>query len=139
MQNITSANAVIVLTCEDLYAAGIQLQQFSADQSISQNDDTIGASRMGVDGHMSVGYTPSIKEVTISFEPSSPSVEVFDNIYKENVRRMNALELGLTVYDPATGKTITYSGGALISWKILPDHKQVLDPISAVMHFEKVS
>lgn len=136
MNNITSANAVIVLTCEDLYPNGVQLQQFSADQSISQNDDEIASTRMGVDGHMAAGYIPSIKTVTISLEPSSPSVEVFDTIYKASQSNMAAYELTLTVYTPATGKTLTYSGGVLKNWKLLPDHKQVLDPITATMDFE---
>lgn len=138
MNDITSANSVLVLSSSDLYPAGVQLQQFSADSSISQADEEIASDRMGVDGHMAAGWIPAIKSVTIALEPSSPSVEVFDVIYKASQANRRTYSLNLTVNVPSLGKTVTYKNGVLKNWKLLPDHQQVLGPISAVIDFESV-
>lgn len=138
MNDITSANSVLVLTSNDLYPAGVQLQQFSADSSISQADEEIASDRMGVDGHMAAGWIPAIKAVTIALEPSSPSVEVFDTIYKASQANRRTYSLNLTVNVPSIGKTVTYKNGILKNWKLLPDHQQVLGPINAVIDFESV-
>lgn len=138
MNNITSATSTLILIVNTLFPAGVKLQQFSADQSISQGDEELAVDRMGVDGYMSAGWVPTIKTVTISFEPSSPSVLIFDALYKASQANRKLYELTLIVNIPATGKTLTYTGGVLKNWKLLPDHKQVLDPISAVIDFETV-
>lgn len=138
MADITSANSIIVLSCEDLYPTGVQLQNFSADQSISEGDEEIASTRMGVDGHMAAGWIPAVKNVTISIEANSPSVDVFDIIYKASQTNRKTYRLTLSVSIPATGKSLTYRNGVLKNWKLLPDHKQVLDPINAVMDFEAV-
>lgn len=136
--NITSATSVIVLACEDLYPTGVQLQQFSADSSVTQGDEEIAQTRMGVDGAMSAGYVPAIKSVTISLEPCSPSCEVLDTIYKAEQTNKKPYKCTLSINIPALGKTLTYKNGVLKGWKILPDHRTVLDPISATFDFESV-
>lgn len=138
MNDITSANSVLILTCEDLYPSGVQLENFSADQLIAQADEELASTRMGVDGYMSAGWIPSIKQVTISIEPSSPTVEVFDTIYKAQAQARTPYRLNLAVTVPSTGKTLTYKEGVLKGWKLLADHKQVLDPIQASIDFESV-
>lgn len=137
MLNITSATSNVVLICAGLKIVA-PLSQFSTDQSISQGDEEIAVTRMGVDGHMAAGWIPTIKNVTISFEPSSPSVAVFDLIYKASAANKKVYEISMIVTVNATGKVLRYTGGVLKQWKLLPDHKQVLDPISAVMDFEAV-
>lgn len=138
MADITSANSVLVLSCDDIYPAGVQLEQFSADQSITQGDEEIASTRIGVDGHMAAGWVPTIKNVTVAIEASSPSVEVFDAIYKASASNRTTYRLTLNVTIPATGKTLTYRNGVLKGWKLLPDHQQTLGPINAVMDFESV-
>lgn len=136
--DITSANSTIVLSCDELYPAGVQLQGFSADQSISQADEEIAVTRMGVDGHMSAGYVPAIKSITISIEPQSPSCEMLDTIYLASQTNRKPYKCTLSVNIPSLGKNLTYSNGILKGWKILPDHKNVLDPINATFDFESV-
>lgn len=136
MNDITSANSVIVLTCEDLYPSGVQLDNFSADSSITQADEEIASTRMGIDGHMSSGWIPSIKSVSVSVEPTSDAATVFDTIYKASQTARAPYTISLTVNVPSIGKTVTYKNGTLKNWKPLPDHRQVLDPQTATMEFE---
>lgn len=136
--NITAANSVIVLSCEELYPAGIQLQNYSADQSITQADEEFAVTRMGVDGSMAAGYVPAIKSVTIAIEPFSPSCEALDTIYRASQSNRRPYKCTLSVTIPGLGKSLTYNNGVLKSWKLSPDNRQTLDPINAVFDFESV-
>ena len=136
-RNITSANAVAILTIDTLYPQGVRLQQFSTDQAIVQAEETIAETRMGVDGNMVAGYTPSIKAVTIQLEPSSPSIVALDTLYRAMKTNKRTYECTLVITLPSLDKILTYSFGVLKTAKPLPDLKKVLDPISYGFDFEK--
>lgn len=138
-RNITSANATIVMTVEELFPSGFQLEQFSTDLALSQGDDTLAETRMGVDGQMVAGFIPSILAVTISLEPSSPSMEQMNTLYKAMKTNMRVYEISLVVDIPSLGKSYTYSGGVLKTGRLVPDIKKVLDPVSYGIDFEKVN
>ena len=57
--DLTSANAVVILSVDELYPNGVQIQGFSTDSSFAVDDATIAEARMGVDGKLSAGYTPA--------------------------------------------------------------------------------
>ena len=137
MNNITSANATAYMVVKDLYPAGFALNNFSTDQAIDEAEDTIAETRMGVDGYMAAGYTPSIKNVTIQFEAASPSVKFLNNLYLASQKNRRTYEVTLVITVPAVGKTYTYTGGVLKTAKALPALKRVLDPVSYGFDFEK--
>lgn len=137
--NITSANSVAIMTVEELYPNGFQLQQFASDSAISQGDMTVAETRMGVDGYMVAGFTPNIKSLTTAFEASSPSIEYINNILQAMEQNRRVYRITLVVTVPSIDKTFTYSGGVLKSGKLLPDIKKVLDPITYGWDFEKVT
>lgn len=136
-RNITSANSVSYMTVDELYPQGFKLEQFSTDAAISQGDDTIAETRMGVDGYMVAGYTPSIKTVTITLEPSSPSIPYFDNIIKASQTNKRVYYCNLIINLPSLGKTINYNYGVLKTGKILPDMQKTLAPIAYTFDFEE--
>lgn len=137
-RNITSADAIAVMTVDSLYPQGFRLEQFSTDAAISQGDDTVSETRMGVDGHMVAGYTPSIKTITITLEPSSPSIPYLDNLYKSMQKNKKTYLCSLIVTVPSLSKVIQYSYGVLKTAKILPDLQKTLAPIAYTFDFEKV-
>lgn len=137
-RNITSANAIAYMTIDSLYPQGFQLQQFSTDAAISQSDDTISETRIGVDGYMVAGYTPSIKTLTITIEPSSPSKEYLDHLYKSMQQNKKTYICNLVITLPSLSKIIQYSYGVLKTAKVLPDMQKTLAPIAYTFDFEKV-
>ena len=50
--DITSANATLILTVENLYPSGVKIEGFSTDSSFAMDDDTIAETHMGVDGKL---------------------------------------------------------------------------------------
>ena len=135
--NITSANAELVLTCDTLYPSGVSLQNFATDQSYASESIQLAETRMGVDGHMAAGYTPVIKTVQIQLEASSPSREVFENIAAASETNKTAYETTLVARIPSIGRIFTWSIGVLHDTMPAPAAKKVLDPTTYVLHFEK--
>lgn len=136
--NITSANASIFLTCEDLYPAGFRVQNFTADLALSTDDATLAEVRMGVDGHLAAGFTPAPLTVTIGLEANSPSRTKFENIASASRLNMKTYECDLLVSIPGIGKTYNFKNGYMTSGHLMPDVKKTLDPTQWKFTFESM-
>lgn len=136
--NITSANAAAVMVIDTLFPVGFSLEAFSTDQSISMGEVTMAETRMGVDGKMAAGFVPSIKNVTISFEPFSSSVAYLEQLALATEANRKTYEVTLIVTVPSIERTYTFTGGVLKTAKTFPDNKKVLDPVSYTFDFEKM-
>lgn len=126
--HITSANSTLILTVEDLYPSGVQLEGFSTDSILTGEDITIAETRMGVDGRLSAGYTPTPKNVTITLETSSPSLEVMVAIYQYMESRKSQPECSMTIDIPDLSQTVSLTQGCLVKARPLPDLKKLLEP-----------
>jgi hypothetical protein len=54
--DITSANAVIMLSSPLIFPAPFQLQKFAVDDIYGTNPLSAGEAMMGVDGHLTAGF-----------------------------------------------------------------------------------
>lgn len=126
--DITSANASLVLTAEEILPSGVALQCFSTDQSFSQSETTVVEDRMGVDGSLAAGWIPAIKTVQVSLEAGSPSTVYLDMLARamENNKRIYACTLVATV--PSIRKIYTWTKGVLKTGTLVNSGKKVLDP-----------
>lgn len=136
-RNITAADAVVTLQCEELFPQGIILEQFSTDATASMGDDTFAETRKGVDGQMVAGYVDGVKTVTVTLEPSSPSVKYLDLLVRASRANKKVYWLTMLISMPALGKVVTFSNGVLKTGKLLPDIQQVLAPIAYTFDFER--
>lgn len=137
--DITSANAVVILTVENLYPNGIQLQNFATDSSFAVDDATLAEARMGVDGHLAAGYTPAPRNVTITLEAGSPNLEQMNNIVENMQLNMAVLKCQMQITIPSRGKEYTLKNGVLLTGHTIPDGKKVLDPTNWAFTFESCS
>lgn len=133
---ITSANATIILTVDELYPAGVQLMNFSADTAADTDENELSQVRMGVDGGMAAGFTPNPYGVTISLEASSPSRKVFQRIRQAMKVNRKIYECSLEIRIPSIGETHRYSHGVMNNAKPMPGVKKVLDPTTAKFSFQ---
>ena len=134
--NITSANAQLYLTVDELYPAGIPLQNFSADSMATSDDMEISQVRMGVDGGMAAGYVANPYAVTITLEASSPSLETMQSILQAMKVNKRTYECSLILVIPATGQVHKWSHGVLTNGNPVPAPKRVLDPTSWKFAFQ---
>lgn len=134
--NITSANAQLYLTVDELYPAGIPLQNFSADSMATSDDMEISQVRMGVDGGMAAGYVPNPYTVTITLEASSPSLETMQSILQAMKINKRTYECSLILVIPAAKQVHKWSHGVLTNGNPVPAPKRVLDPTSWKFAFQ---
>lgn len=139
LENITSANASLVLVVDTIIPAGVQLEHFSTDQAFSLSEVTVVEDRMGVDGHLAAGWIPSIKTVQVSLEAASPSLWFLDMLAR-------AMENNRTIYDctlvatvPSIRKVYTWSKGVLKSGTMVSNAKKVLDPTTWTFDFANLT
>lgn len=137
--DITSANATVIVSVDDLYGAGFELEQFAADSSFAEGEITVAEDRMGVDGQLVAGWIPSIKTVTISLEASSPSYTYLATLYRANEQKRGFYRVSMVISVPSIGKTFTYTDGILKSGTPVPAGKKVLDPTQWVFDFKTLT
>lgn len=83
-KTLTSANASITLTLPIL-PIPIQLQQFSSDDLINQDEITLTEDRMGIDGIKSSGFILNSRVVHITLESTSPSIDNVFNLWIQSM------------------------------------------------------
>lgn len=133
-KDITSANATVVMTG----AFPAVFSNFSADSIWSQENYTFLEHRMGVDGHVAVGYTPVEKEITFSFEANSPTLAILNAMYRAMETLKKPFYSVIVITIPSLGTTYSLTGCYLTSYKILPDGARTLEPVEATFTYEKI-
>ena len=139
MKTITSANAILILTVEELYPSGVQIEKFASDDAFSSDNVAIAEVRMGVDGQLAAGYTPAPIPFKISLEADSDSIEYLRNI--ANNQRLNKTTYSITasISIPALGKEFTLINGILTEVPSILNAKKVLEPTQWGFTFEDVN
>lgn len=134
--NITDADAIIILTIENLYPSGVQLQGFAADTAWTAGDSQVAEARMGVDGKLSAGYTPVPRTITVALEASSPSLEVMRRLVEASQVSRAVFTCHMQITIPAQEKEYQLANGVLQTAHDLSDGKKVLDPSQFTFLFE---
>lgn len=136
--DITSANAEVVLACEELYPSGVRLKQFSVDAGLSADSVDQTEARESLDGFLSAGVIKNPYPTTITLEASSPSVEVMETIRDAMQANNKPYQCTLTVYLPALEKTITFVRGVMTNAPSMPAIARTLQPVAVAFTFERI-
>jgi len=139
MSTITSANSTFYLSVRDLFPIAQKMQGYAADDAFTLAKTDMAETQMGVDGRMSAGWVPAIKQLTFRLQADSPSVDVMDALIaaQDIAREVYFLDAVITL--PATGKIYTLTKGVLKSAHAMPDAKKVLGPQEYELHFEQIT
>jgi hypothetical protein len=128
MGTITSANASVIISIPAVFPVDQILQGFAADDAFAHESFDMTETRMGVDGILSAGYTPNPKRYTITFQPDSPSILIFDTWGAAMEAAKEAFQASMVIAMPSIGKAFNFNVGWLKNFKKLPDAKKVLEP-----------
>lgn len=134
-RNITSADAVVAMN--GVFNA--VFTNFSADGAWDIEPYEFLEHRMGVDGHVAIGFTPVEKSITFHFEANSPTLAVLNAMYQAMERSKTAFDENIVITLKSTGKSYNLSGCYLTSYKILPDGARTLEPVDATFTFETIT
>lgn len=139
MGTITSANASVALTVQGVFGNVPQLLGgFEADDAFTQAAYDVAETRMGVDGILSAGYTPTPKPFAITFKADSPSILVFDTWGLAEAAAKEKFVSGMVIAMPSIGKQFLFNVGWLKNFKALPDAKKVLEGMTYTFDWQDI-
>ncbi len=136
--SITSANANAQLV-NSLFPAGLKFENFAVDNAWTQELIQQIEARMGVDGYISFGYTPSPKPISFQFQPNSPTVDRLDYLVQTQDLMQEAIVSQLVINLKSIKKIVTLTNGACVTNKLLPNGAKVLEPMQYDFIFESVN
>ena len=141
--DITSANSVLTISprVAGLIGAGgaFTVEGFASDDAFMSDAVDVAEAVMGIDGKMSVGYTPYITKQTITLQADSPSVVLFEAIVgaQSTLRQPVFLDAALAL--PAVQKSYVFKLGAMTRVTPFPAGKKVLQPMQYEISWELVT
>lgn len=136
--DITSANAVIMLTAPGVFDLPYQLQQFAADNIYGTDPIVVGESMMGVDGHLTAGFVNNAVQQAYSLMADSPSNFFFDQIAMREKADQAKYPIRGTILLTSVGSKYTMVRGFLINWQPIADAARVLQPRRHTIQWERV-
>jgi len=138
-KTITSANSQLAIAVGGVFPAAVSIQGYAADSAFATDAIKSVEVIMGVDGHMSAGYTPEPVKLKITLEPDSPSKPFFDVWFSamQSSREVVYASAWLTL--PSTHESYTFTKGGLSSYPIAPAGKKVLEHVEYEITFESVT
>lgn len=128
MASITSANSVLLIGVTGLYTVPQQLSGFDTDDMYSIEAVENKEVKMGADGHLSAGWIPQIKVMSVTLQADSPSNDFFDAWYAAEEAAEDAYFAFGTVVQPAVSKLYTLTRGVLTNYTPMAEAKKVLQP-----------
>ncbi|HVA39357.1 MAG TPA: hypothetical protein VNF49_01740 [Candidatus Binataceae bacterium] len=128
MADITSANAVFILTVPGALPVPTQLQGFAADDIFDFSEVDATETLMGVDGQLSGGMVFMAKAQNISFQADSPSIAVMDAWNQAQQLGIAAYPASATITLTSVGKSYVLTTGYLKTIMPVAPAKRVLQP-----------
>ena len=128
MATLTAANSVIMLIIPGLYPVPQQIQGYAADDVMTMEAYAPVETLMGVDGHLSGGWVPVPKPMTISLQADSASVTIFEswNAAQQAIREVYTADALITL--PSISRLYTCTRGFLTNYPPSPDVRRILQP-----------
>lgn len=126
--SLTSANAVILLSIDNVFPTPVQLQGFAADDVSEVEPLDSAEAVMGVDGIMSAGFVFVMVKQGFTLQADSNGNSVFDLWFATQQTARDIFFATGTLILPSVGTKWNMTQGALTSYKSMPDIKRILQP-----------
>ena len=139
MATITSANSSFILRVAGVFLTPQIIQGYAADDAFTQEAFDLTETRMGVDGNLSGGYTPSPKRLTVMLMPDSIALDTF-LVWKAAIEAAKETFPGSAVVEyPSISKVFTFGKVFFKNTSGMPSAKKVLDPFAAVLEYQDLT
>ena len=135
--DITSATAKVKLFCA-LTPAGLSFERYAADSAWSKETNKVIESRMGIDGKISFGYTPSVKTVNFVFQPDSPTLERLAYIIQTQNTTMKPIVCQVLIDLGSIERSFYLVNACITTGDILPAGGRVLEPVTISLSYESI-
>lgn len=137
-QDLTAANAVIMLAVPGLSIPPFQLQGFAADRVAETAEVDFAETVMGVDGRLSAGYIPAPVDQTFSIMPDSESWPIVDGIITASRFNRAAYRFNGTIRLPAISRAYACTRGIMMRSNVVPPIGRLLEARTFMIRWENV-
>jgi hypothetical protein len=137
-RNLTGLNAVIVLTAPDVFASGVQLQGFAADNVFESDPISSVEILMGVDYNLSAGFVAAPVPQAFELQADSLSIDFIEAIQLWQMQNLMAEQISGTTTLLATGKSYSMPKGFMTIYGALPGVKKLIQPRRFSCMWERV-
>jgi hypothetical protein len=131
--SITSANASILLTIPGAYSSGVLLENFSTDDILDADPQTLTAPRVGADGNVVGDYVFAMSKFRIMFQANSPSITVFYAWKALQDKDRLSVAGSMKIIVPSLGLDVDLTDVYCESLPFLPPLKKVAEPLTVSM------
>ncbi len=136
MATLTTANSALALQIAGLYPVPQTIQGYATDDAFMADDVDPVETQMGVDGHLSGGFTPYPTKLNITLQADSASNGIFDNWLAAQVAAKEVYIANATIIIQGTGEKYTFTKGFITSASPMAGSKKILQPRKFVITFE---
>lgn len=139
MTTLTSANSVLMLAVGGIFPVPQKIEGFASDSSFAFTPSKTAAVSMGVDGRLSASYVPSACVQTITIQPDSPSMRVFEIWMMATETAREIFYANGTLSIPSIDRKYTLTRGVLTQIPPAPTAKTVLQSMEFQITWQSVS
>lgn len=135
-RTITAANATFYLTVTGLYDSPVKIEGYSTDAMVGAEAISPVVAEMGVDGHLSFGWVPTSKAVTVTLAADSPSRQTMDDWVTYQDAKGEVMVCSAEFSLPGIGRKYIGTRGAITSAPPMPGANKTLQPTAYTITFE---
>ena len=133
---ITAANSTFYLTVTGLYDSPVKIEGYSTDAMVGAEAISPVVAEMGVDGHLSFGWTPTPTAVTVTLAADSPSRQTMDDWVTYQDAKGEVMVCSAEFSLPGIGRKYIGTRGAITSAPPMPGANKTLQPTAYTITFE---
>lgn len=137
MATITSANAVLTLTINNLFPSQT-IQGFAVDDAFEGESVAQSEVLMGVDGILSGGKIFMPYKMTVHLQADSPSIEIFDSWRNAQDASVDVFSASGTILLPSSEMGYTLENGFLTLATPFPAVKKTLQPVVYEITWQRI-
>lgn len=134
---ITAANSTFYLIVPGLYDSPVKIEGYSTDAMVGAEAINPVVGEMGVDGHLSLGWVPTAKAITVTLAADSHSRQIIDDWVTYQDARREVMTCSAEFSLPGIGRKYIGSRGAITSAPPMPGANKTLQATAYTITFEK--
>ena len=138
-QTITSADASVQITVENLYPTGFAMSGFAADNIFDAENVELAQTVRGADGKLSAGFVFGDITQTFHIMPDSPIYSKIQTWINTTVASKAVYRCNATALFKSNGRKYTCTNGVLVNAGLIPAAGRILQPITMQIKWEVVS
>lgn len=139
MADITSANAVLLLSVPTLLPVAQQIQGFAVDDAFDMEDVSPAEVLMGLDGTLSGGFVYVARPMTITLQADSASNDFFDAWVAGQQAGVGTAPASGVLTLVSIQRSYNLITGFLTRYHPLADAKRVLQPRKFVVTWQNIT